>query len=212
MNVRKYTAELLGTFVLALTVFMCIFNKVSADIQPLAIGLCLTALVYVLGHSSGAHLNPAVTLAVILRGRISPKEGIFYIVAQILGSLAAFGLAYFLVSPKGVSLPPLPTLSIFQALTAEILGAFILTYTILNVATAKSLEGNNFYGSAIGFSKVGALYAFGSISGSVFNPAISLSLCLAGLANWQFLWVYLVGALLGAAIAVFIFKFINPDD
>ena len=215
MNFRRYIAEFIGTFFLMLAVSMTSFAKVSADLQPLAIGATLIGLIYALGHISGAHFNPAVSLAIFLRGRATVKDTGLYIVAQVLGAVLAALASLFLISGKPpvaliVSLPQF--FGVGQALVAEVLGTFALVFVILNVATAKALEGNNFYGLSIGLVLSGLVYTLGSVSGSYFNPAIFIATCVAQLSNWNLLWIYLVGGFGGGALAAMAFKFMRLED
>ena len=215
MNNRKYLAEFIGTFFLVLTVCMITFSKVSADLQPFAIGATLLALIYSLGHISGAQFNPAVSVAFYLRGKINAKDLGFYVIAQILGAIVAAFTVQLLVSGK----PPVPPFSappqyfaIGQAVLAEIIGTFAMVFVILNVATAKALEGNSFYGLAIAFVVAGMIYTLGSVSGSVFNPAVEVALCVVHLSNWAMIWIYMVGTFGGATLAAFVYRFISNEE
>ena len=89
------------------------------------------------------------------------------------------------------------------AVLAEILGAFALVWVVLNVATSKTIDGNNFYGLSIGFTVTGLIYTLGSVSGSVFNPAIAIASNIAQLGTWSNLWIYLVGGFGGASGTTF---------
>jgi aquaporin Z len=215
MNNRKYLAEFIGTFFLVLTVCMTTFSKVSADLQPLAIGLTLMALIYSLGHVSGAQFNPAVSVAIYLRGKITAKDLGFYIIAQVLGAIAAAFTVQLLVSGKPPVAPftsPPQYFAIGQAILAEVIGTFAMVLVILNVATAKALEGNSFYGLAIAFVVAGMIYTLGSVSGSVFNPAVAVALCMAQLSNWSVVWIYLVGTFGGAALAALVYRFMGNEE
>jgi aquaporin Z len=215
MNRRKYLAEFIGTFFLVLTVCMIAFSKVSADIQPFAIGLTLMGLIYTFGHISAAQFNPAVSLAFYLRGKINAKETGFYIVAQISGAAVAALAVQILISGKPPVAPfsaPPQYFALSQALFAEILGSFIIILVILNVATAKALEGNSFYGLAIAFVVSGMIYTLGSVSGSVFNSAVAIALCITKLANWSVIWVYFVGPFGGAVLAAFAYRFMSIEE
>jgi aquaporin Z len=215
MSYRRYVAEFIGTFFLVLTVCMIAYSKVSADLQPLAVGTVLIAMIYAGGHVSGAHYNPAVTLAFLLRGKIDVKNAGFYVVAQILGAVAAAFLAGVLVSAKMPTAPvviPPQYFSLIPTLLSEILGTFALVWVILNVATAKALEGNSFYGIAIGMTTSALIYTLGSVSGSIFNPAVAVATCLVQFSSWNTLWIYLVSNFVGAALAALVFKYVNLED
>lgn len=215
MSYKKYIAEFIGTFFLLLTIFMVAYSKVSSDLQPLAVGTMLIAMVYAVGHISGAHFNPAVTLAFLLRGKIDVKNAGFYMGAQILGGIAAALLTSVLISAKPPTTPvvlPPQYFSMIPALLSELVGTFALTWVILNVATAKALEGNSFYGIAIGLTLTALIYTLGSVSNSIFNPAAAIATCIVQFNAWNNLWIYLVGNLIGGALAALVFKYVGQDD
>jgi aquaporin Z len=215
MNNRKYLAEFIGTFFLVLTVCMTTFSKVSADLQPLAIGLTLMAMIYSLGHISGAQFNPAVSVAIYLRGKINAKDMLFYIIAQVLGAIVAAFTVQLLVSGKPPVAPfsaPPQYFAVGQAILAEVIGTFIMVLVILNVATAKALEGNSFYGLAIAVVVAGMIYTLGSVSGSVFNLAVHVALCVAQLSSWSLIWIYAIGTFGGAALAALAYRFISIEE
>ena len=166
-------------------------------------------MVYAGGHVSGAHYNPAVTIAVWLRGRCSTADVPFYIIAQVLGAVAA---AFLTLKFKGN--PPLSPgdLKIIPALVAEFVGTFALAYVVLNVATAKGTAGNSNYGLAIGFTVTAMAFALGGISGGAFNPAVATGITLMHLAKTANLWIFFVGNFAGGIIAALVFNFVNPDD
>ena len=215
MTLRRLFAEFIGTFFLALVVCMTTYSKVSADIQPIAIGLFLMGLIYANGFMSGAVFNPAVTLALWLRGRLTPKEALAYSAVQIIAGVAAAAVTIVLTSAKPIVQPiaaPPQYFALIPALLAEFIGTFALSLVILNVATSKTLEGNNFYGLAIGTTVIGLIYTFGSVSGSVFNPAVAVGLAVAQIGNWGNLWIYLVANFGGAALAALSYRFVNKDE
>ncbi len=215
MSLKKYIVEFIGTFFLVLTICMTSYSKVSADLQPLAVGSMLMVLIYSMGYLSGAQFNPAISLAIYLRGRINLKEMGFYWIAQILGAVAASMMTAVLISAK----PPVGFIatnpqffSMIPALMAEVLGSFALTWVILTVATSKALDGNNFYGLAIGFTVTALMYTLGSVSGSAFNPVVAIATCIAHLSYWNNLWIYMVGGLGGSVLATMAYKYISGDE
>ena len=215
MSLKKYIVEFIGTFFLVLTICMTSYSKVSADLQPLAVGSMLMVLIYSMGYLSGAQFNPAISLAVYLRGRINIKEMGFYWIAQILGAVAAAMMTAVLISakpPVGLIASTPQFFSMVPSLIAEVLGSFALTWVILTVATSKALDGNNFYGLAIGFTVTALMYTLGSVSGSAFNPVVAIASCIAHLSTWNNLWIYMVGGLGGAVLATMAFKYISDDE
>jgi aquaporin Z len=207
---KKYLVEFIGAFFLVLTIGMTVIDPVVAvGFAPLAIGSALMIMIYAGGHVSGGHYNPAVTIAVWLRGRCAAADVPFYIIAQVLGAAAAAFIALYLkgnptLTPKEVTVVP--------ALIAEFIGTFALCYVVLNVATATGTAGNSNYGLAIGFTVTVMAYALSGISGGAFNPAVAVGGAIMHLVNASHLWLYFVANFGAGALAAAAFKFINPDD
>jgi len=208
---KKYITEFIGTFFLVLTIGMAV-NGGAGIMAPLAIGAALAVMVYAGGHISGAHYNPAVTLAVLIRGRITAGDAIPYMISQIAGAvLAAFAVKY-LAGDARMPAEAISNPDITKALIGEVLGTFALAYVVLNVATAKANAGNSYYGLAIGLTVTAMAYSLGSLSGGAFNPAVAVGLSFMKMAAWSDIWVYLVGCFAGAALAAVVFNMNNPDD
>src|SRR4051794_15635667 len=168
-------------------------------------------MVFAGGHISGGHFNPAVTTAVLVRGRMPLADLPGYLIAQVVGGLLAAG-----VSRIAFDRPPAAFSATGRALVAafvvELLFTFALGFVVLNVATSRSHPNNSFYGLAIGFTVLAGAVAVGSVSGGVFNPAVALGGSVAGLLAWQMLPVYLVANLGGGALAGLAFNALNPED
>jgi len=165
--------------------------------------------VYAAGHVSGAHFNPAVTLAVWIRGRCETKDVLPYWIAQVLAAIVVALVAVFLVERSGT---PLEIKSLPAVFVAEFLFTFALAYVVLNVATAKGTSGNSFYGLAIGMTVMAGAFAVGSIGGAAFNPAVAVGAALMKLLSFSQIWVHIVADLAGGLVAGLVFKFLNPDD
>jgi aquaporin Z len=209
---KKFIVELIGTFFLVFTVGVCVVNPDAGVIAPLAIGSVLMVMVYAGGHISGGHYNPAVTVAVALRGRVPAREVPTYILAQLVGALMAAGAAYYLKGPNDLAGAPPPAYVMAQMAFAEFIFTFALAYVVLNVATAKATAGNSFYGLAIGFTLMVGAFAVGPISGGYFNPAVTTGgFCLGLIPTGNFL-AYIVAQLGAGAFAAFVFKVLNPED
>jgi aquaporin Z len=207
---KKYITEFIGTFFFILIIGLSIFTNLGS-FAPLTIGSGLMIMVYAGGHISGAHYNPAVTLAVFLRKRLTGPEVGPYMISQVLAAiLAAFLVRYFVsvevIGDKGPNPEP------FKALLAELLGTFVLAYVVLNVATAKANAGNSYFGLAIGFTITVMVYTLGVFSGGAFNPAVAIGICFMHMDRWGDLWIYLVGAFGGSILAALVFNMLNPDD
>jgi aquaporin Z len=200
-SMKKYITEFIGTFFLVLTI--------GLTGNPLAIGAALMVMIYAGGHVSGAHYNPAVTLAILIRGRISTSEALVYMGSQLAGAvLAALIVGVFKELPDAAHQP----LDTTKALLAEVLGTFALAYVVLNVATAKSNAGNSYYGIAIGFTVFAMALCFGEFSGGAFNPAVAVGASFMKGFEWSNIWIYVVGCFGGAILAALAFKMMNSDD
>ena len=206
---KKYIAEFIGAFFLVLTVGCTVIPGAPGVIAPLAIGGALMVMVYAAGHISGGHLNPAVTLAVFIRGRCEGKDVIPYWIAQLLAGIAAAFVAVFLVGKSGT---PREIKNVPVVFAAEFLFTFALAYGVLNSATSKDTAGNSFYGLTIGLTVMVGAFAVGSISGGAFNPAVALGLVMMKLVNWADVWIHIVAELAAALVAGLTFKFLNPAD
>jgi aquaporin Z len=206
---KKYAVEFIGTFFFVLTVGLTVIEPGAGVMAPLAIGSVLMVMVYAGGHISGGHYNPAVTLAVWMRGRCTTGDAPIYMIAQWAAAAVAGLLALYL---KGMPVVTPLTPNIAYALIVEFLFTFALCYVVLNAATSKNTAGNSFYGLAIGFTVVIAAYSAGAISGGAFNPAIALGITVMGISAVSNIWIFLVANFLGGAVAALVFNALNPDD
>jgi aquaporin Z len=206
----KYLVEFIGTFFLVATIGFTVLKPGDAGaMAPLAIGSVLMVMIFAGGHVSGGHFNPAVTLAVFLRGKCPKADVLPYWVAQVVGAAAAAGIVLFMKDNPSVE-PAKPDIA--KALIAEFLFTFALCYVVLNVATAKGTSGNSFYGLAIGFTVLSGAYAVGGISGGVFNPAVAVGITIMGLSTAANIWIFLVANLAAAPAAAVVFRFINREE
>jgi len=199
----KYITEFIGTFFLVLVV--------ALTGNAAAIGTVLMVMVFAGGHISGAHYNPAVTLAVLIRGKVSSQDAIIYMIAQIVAAAIAAFLAKWYVGDMGVATLELNG-RILKAFVSELLGTFALAYVVLNVATSKGTTGNSFYGLAIGFTVFAMASTFGAVSGGAFNPAVALGATIIKAFAWENIWIYLVACFGGGFAAALVFNFVNKED
>ncbi len=200
---KKYVVELIGTFFLVLVI--------GLTGNPLAIGSILMVMIYMGGHVSGAHYNPAVTLSLLLQKKIDTKDAGMYMVFQVIGSIAAALVAY-VITGNTFAPGPNPSSSTLAALLIEIIFTFALVSVVLNVAVSKATAGNGYFGFAIAFTVLAAAFAGGGISGGAYNPAVGFGPCLidtlvGGNSSLSNVWLYLVGPPIGAILGSFVFSF-----
>lgn len=204
---RRFLSEVLGTFGL---VFAGCGAVVVNDITGGAVGhlgictvfgLVVMAMVYSFGDISGAHINPAVTIAFWLSGRFPLKEVGPYVVAQIIGSTAACGLLWYLFPDEGSFLgATLVSGTVMQSFVLEVAITFLLMLIIIMVATG-SKEVGTLAGIAIGAAVAVLALMGGPVSGASMNPARSLGPALVS-GNLEHIWIYIVAPIIGAALAV----------
>ena len=205
---KKYIVEGIGTYFLVLII--------GLTGNPIAIGIGLSILVYMGGHISGAHYNPAVSLAMIIRGEISVGECLKYVLSQCIGAIAA---AYSIILLGADALAVVSkTDSMTSFFLAEIIFTFLLVFVILNVATHPDTKNNQYYGLAIGLTVAAGAFSVGEISGGVFNPAVSfgpsvLSIIdpdieFANIVSHNFFIYYLGATVIGSLLASLLFNFL----
>jgi len=205
---NKYIAEFIGTFFLVLTIGCTGIGASAGVIAPLAIGAALMVMVFAGGHISGAHYNPAVTLGVLIRGKLKTADVIPYWIAQCVAAAVA-AIVVSKILRAGVAVTQIaPKLG--PALLAEFLFTFALVYVVLNAATAEGTSGNSFYGLAIGMTVMTGAFAVGDISGGAFNPAVAIGISILGISTWNNIWIYLVADFAAALAAAVVFNLINP--
>jgi len=214
--VAKYIAEFVGTYLLVFTVGC---NVISGDPtwNATSIGCVLMVSIYALGGVSGANFNPAVSFALALSNKLPWVEAGIYCAVQIVAGILA-ALSYGALFWEVFNLGPgknkddVPY-GWWQAGLAEILYTFMLCFVVLNVATAKKNQGNQFFGLAIGFVIIAGGYGAGEISGGAFNPAVAIGIDTAS-AGLGFGWCFAYAGfeLLGAALAAGLFRVVRPDE
>ncbi|MHC4875044.1 MAG: MIP/aquaporin family protein [Planctomycetota bacterium] len=204
---KKYIAEALGTFALVLAGCGAIVidgttgGVISHSGIALTFGLIVMAMIYALGDVSGAHINPAATVAFWWAGRFEPKHLLPYIAAQSLGALAAAGVLRILFAEHVTLGSTLPAGPWWQSFVLEVLLTWLLMFVVLNVSTGAKEKGI-MAGAAIGGTvALEAMFA-GPICGASMNPARSLGPALVS-GQTQYLWLYLTAPLTGSVLAVF---------
>ena len=223
---KKYLCEFIGTAVLVL--FGCGSAAVAGGTLgtlgiALAFGLSIVAMAYVIGNISGCHINPAVSLAMLINKKMTVKEFIFYVVAQVLGAILGIGILYGIMAASSdldVAVNGLGAngfgdassvgLNVWGAILVEIILTFVFIYTILGVTTDENK-------SSVAGIVIGLTLAFVHImgiplTGTSVNPARSLApaLFVGGEALSQ-VWVFIVAPFIGSAIAAVAYKFLIKE-
>ncbi|NYT02055.1 MAG: aquaporin family protein [Methanosarcinales archaeon] len=241
---KKSVAELVGTFLLVYfgagsAAITLMISKGSSPPNPFNIGigalgglgdwvaiglafaLAISAVIYSLGRISGAHINPAVTIALWATKRFATGDMVAYIIAQMIGAaLASFAFAATVgmdaVTVGGLgATAPFPGISYSQAILAEAIGTFLLMLTIMGVAVDERAP-PGFAGLIIGLTVGGIITTTGNIAGSSLNPARTFGpylgdQILAGNSLWQYFPIYVIGPIAGAVIAAFLYDYLSKE-
>jgi aquaporin Z len=204
---KKYLAEFIGTLFFVLTILMAAHNG-SSTMMPVAAGVVLIGFSLAMGSVSGAHFNPAISLAAFMRGMIDRTDFLYYVVAQIVGALLAATLASFLLScAGGLELRPVQHQWIC-ALLAELLGALALVFVWLQTQHATD-KTNLTIALAPGLTLIAVAYSLGDLINWTYNPALAIGMALLDTMPIQDIWIYWVGPLVGGAIAASLFQVFN---
>ncbi len=205
--IRRYFTEMLGTFFLTLAVGMAG--------TPIGLGVMLMVMVYIGGHISGAHYNPAVTLCLWWSGKHASKEVLGYIVFQLIGAFIAAGV-YYLITDRSFAPSPVKGVTPIQAVLAEAVFTFVLCVLVYTVSISKHLKGNHIYGIAIGGAVMAGAFAVGGVSSAAFNPAIGTMPAMVGAGLGQqspdMIWIYWAGPLIGALIASYVCRYLHSQE
>ena len=221
-ELKKYFAEVIGTAILVF--FGCGTAVISGGnlvATSLAFGLAIVAAAYAIGDISGCHVNPAVSLAMLIRGKLTIKEFCGYVISQVIGALAGSGLLYLILNAAGgIGTDNLGAngygagygleLNVWGALVTEIVLTFVFIYTILGVTSDKSKS--HIAGIVIGLTLTFVHLIGIGLTGTSVNPARSLApaIFLGGTAVSQ-LWVFIVAPFIGSALAAFTYDALNKE-
>ena len=213
---KRYGAEILGTFALVFcgTAAIIINQQTNGAITHVGVaitfGLIVMAMIYALGNISGAHLNPAVTIAFTLAKKFEIKQVAPYIISQLTGAFLASLILKYLFPTNEFLGATIPSGTALQSFILEFILTFFLMLVIINVATGSKEQGM-FAGLAIGSTVLLEAMFAGPICGASMNPARSLAPAIVS-GHTEHLWVYLLATILGAALAIPTWKFLNQKD
>jgi aquaporin Z len=212
MDTRKVLAELVGTFLFMSVGYLSVAASGVAGtpnllVVPFSFGLGLLAAIFAVGHISGGHFNPAVTIAMILDRRTTPVEGAGYIAAQIIGAIGAAAIVLVAVNQAAVTAgitAPGEGISDVGALIIEIM----MTAAFLAVILAATKRAPALAALAIPLTLVAIHFASATLSGASVNPARSIGSALVG-GDLSALWIYLVGPTIGGVVGWAIWKAVD---
>jgi len=213
---KKSVAEITGTFALVFcgTGAMVIDKETGGGVSHVGVaitfGLIVMSMIYALGDISGAHLNPAVSIAFVIAGRLPVKQLAVYIASQMAGALLASGILKVLFPANELLGATLPAGSAMQSFILELLLTFLLMLVIINVATGSKEQGL-FAGLAIGFVVLLEAMFAGPVCGASMNPARSLGPAVIS-GHTEHLWVYLSAPVIGAALAIPLWKYLTSKN
>lgn len=208
-----FTAELVGTFMLVLFGCGAIIADHSAAAAlgnmgiALVFGLIVMAMIYAVGNVSGAHLNPAVSVAFALSGRLGWPRVPLYLSAQLTGALLAALLLNAIYPPHATLGATLPSTTLFGTIAIEVVLTFSLMFVILNVASGHKEKGI-MAGVAVGGTVALAAMVGGPLTGASMNPARSFGPAIVS-GNIEHLWIYFVAPVVGAALAIPVAKLVQ---
>ncbi len=215
---RRATAEAIGTFFLVLIgpgaamVDAATHGGLGVAGIALAFAFVITGMVYALGHVSGAHLNPAVTVGFWSTRRFPGRDVVPYIAAQCVGAVAASALLRGVLGPVGhlgATLPALtPAISIMGAFAIEFVLSFALMFVIMAVATDERVA-PGFAGIAVGLTVGFCALTGGPLTGASMNPARSFGPALVG-GEWRAHWLYWLAPLVGMIVAARVYEWLRP--
>lgn len=213
---RKYISEAIGTFIMVFcgTGAMTINEVTGGDVTHVGIaitwGLIVMAMIYAFGDISGAHFNPAVTIAFAYAKKFQWKEAPKYILSQCIGAIAASSILLFLFPESEFLGGTLPSFDALRAFVLEILLTYFLMLVIINVSTG-SKEVGMMAGIAIGgVVLLEAMFA-GPMTNASMNPARSLGPALLS-GHWEHQWLYMIAPIIGAILAVLTCRVIKADN
>lgn len=216
ISMKKYISEFIGTYGLVFCgtgaiIINDLHNGVISHVGiAMTFGLIVMAMIYAFGDISGAHINPAVTIAFWLAGRFQGKEVLPYIIAQFGGAFIASATLMFLFPDHSTLGSTIPAGSAGQSFVLELILSFFLMLVIINVSTG-SKEIGILAGIAIGAMVLLEAMFAGPVSGASMNPARSLAPAVLSGQTDQ-LWIYLTAPILGAALAILNCKLVKSND
>lgn len=219
---KKYIAEFIGTAVLVLFgTGIAVITGGNLVATALAFGLAIVAMAYVIGNISGCHVNPAVSLSMLISKKMSTKDFIGYVVSQVAGAFAGTGILYAILKGTTIGTEALGAngygalsateITLVGAIVVEVILTFVFIYTILGVTSDESKS--NVAGIVIGLTLTFVHLLGIGLTGTSVNPARSLApAVIQGGEALEQVWVFIVAPLVGGALAAIVFKYLNKTE
>lgn len=219
---KKYIAEFIGTAVLVLFgTGIAVITGGNLVATALAFGLAIVAMAYVIGNISGCHVNPAVSLSMLISKKMSTKDFIGYVVSQVAGAFAGTGILYAILKGTTIGTEALGAngygalsateITLVGAIIVEVILTFVFIYTILGVTSDESKS--NVAGIVIGLTLTFVHLLGIGLTGTSVNPARSLApAVIQGGEALEQVWVFIVAPLVGGALAAIVFKYLNKTE
>ena len=214
---NKFLVEIVGTFILvyAIASAATVYSD-SGQLGVIGIGLVhalvLTAIVYAIGYRSGAQVNPAVTIGLLVAKKIGAREAVVYIIAQIIGAVIAAAVVFSIFGSEMSASVTLPSDdNVVRALILETVMTFTLVYVVLATTTSKNFKIVPLAGIAIGFTLGLNVIFGGSITGGSLNPARSFGPALMTW-NFEYNWIYWIAPIVGGLIAAGVYKILHTKE
>lgn len=212
----KFLVEIVGTFILvyAIASAATVYSD-SGQLGVIGIGLVhalvLTAIIYAIGYRSGAQVNPAVTIGLLVARKIKGKEAAIYIAAQLIGAIIGAAVVYSIFGSEMSASVTLPLEdNVVRALILETVMTFTLVYVILATTSSKNFKIAPLAGVAIGFTLGLNVMFGGAITGGSLNPARSFGPALI-MGDFSYHWIYWIAPIIGGLIAAGVYKAIHKD-
>ena len=199
-NIRNYVMEFIGAFFLVFAIGMTLIEP-QVQSAPFIIGLTLLVMIFIGGHISGGHYNPAVSTAVFLQKKLGLFPWIGYLIAQVLGACVAGVLAIYLKDATAVTID----IAWGRAFIVELIYTFVLVFAVLSTSLLPAVFSVLSAGIAVGLIVLTGSATVGAISGGAFNPAVVLGALILGIYKIQDIWVILLANFLASFCAVILF-------
>ena len=209
---NKFVVEFFGTMLLLFSIVIS-YSTLNPPNSIVFVAIAYMLLIFVGAKYSGAHYNPAITIAVLIRGKITSEHAFIYMLLQLLGALIGAFLGRLIVENIDTGILPIASteLDFLQALKAELLGSFLLAFVMVQSRTIAKPVNKYIYGILMGLTLAGSIYFLSQYSGGAFNPAVGLGVCAVNMAYWSDIWLFVIPTFGAGALAALVYLIWNRD-